>query len=207
MRGKIGFAGLAILALTITAIFGGAANADPVAQTAGLKKCLKKAKAIEDPVKRKRAKKRCRRKFAVAPGTVPVLTPTPTVRATLTWTGGGTSTDYDLYVFDPSGATASTRFASNPIANTTLSGNVTGGSGTETFTDLKYTNPGARTFVFGVCHQDGGSDGTSYSIKYVTADGVTHTDARSGGSDGFNAKYSGGPPALQSFAPGTCPAP
>jgi hypothetical protein len=204
MRGRIGLAGLAILALTITATFGGAASADPVAHSAGLKRCLKKAKRIEDPVKRKRAKKKCRRRFAVAPGTIPVLTPTPTVRATLTWSGGGTSTDYDLYVFD--GATVASTRSGNPIPSTTFSGNAAGGSGTETFTDLIYTNPGARNFQFGVCHQDGGSDGTSYAITYVTGDGVTHSDARSGGSDGFNAIYSGGAPALQQF-PVPCPAP
>jgi hypothetical protein len=199
-KGLFGLALLALLAFIITATLGGAASADPVAQTAGLKKCLKKAKRIQDPVKRKKAKKRCRKKFG---GSGNTTTGSPLVRATLSWSGGGTSTDYDLYVFDPSGAVASTRLATNPIANTTFSANVKGGSGTETFTDLIFKVPG-RNFVFGVCHQDGGSDGTSYSITYVTADGVSHSDARSGGSDGFNAKYSGGAPALQTF---TCPAP
>jgi hypothetical protein len=204
MRVKVGLAALAVLAMTVTATVGGA-SADPVAQTAGLKKCLKKAKRIQDPVKRKKAKKKCRKKFGVN-GTTPT-NPTggsPLVRATLTWSGGGTSTDYDLYVF--SGTTvASTRLATNPIPSSTFSSNVKGGSGTETFTDLVFKVPG-RTFQFGVCHQDGGSDGTSYSITYVTADGVSHTDSRSGGSDGFNAIYSGGAPALQQF-PVPCPAP
>jgi hypothetical protein len=197
-KGTLGLALIATVALTITATFGGAASADPVAQTAGLKKCLKKAKKIEDPVKRKKAKKRCRKKFGA---TAPTTTPAPLIRATLTWSGGGGSTDYDLYVFE---GTVTGRAGSNPIPNTTFSGSGAGSTGTETFTDLVYTNPGARNFQFGVCHQDGGSDGSSYSIDYVTADGVHHTDARSGGSDGFNARYSGGAPALNTF---TCPAP
>jgi hypothetical protein len=207
MRQKKGFLGLALLTLlafTITATFGGAASADPVAHTAGLKKCLKKAKRIQDPVKRKKAKKRCRKKFGTGTGTgTPGTTGSPLVRATLSWSSGGTSTDYDLYVFDPSGTIASSRSVSNPIPNTTFSGNVMGGAGTERFTDLIFAVPG-RNFQFGVCHQDGGSDGTSYSITYVTADGVSHSDSRSGGSDGFNAKYSGGTPDLNTF---TCPAP
>jgi len=197
-KGTLGLALIATLALTLSATFGGAASADPVAHTAGLKKCLKKAKRIQDPVKRKKAKKRCRKKFG-GTGT----TGSPLVRATLSWSDGGTSTDYDLYVFDPSGTIASSRSVSNPIPNTTFSGNVMGGAGTENFTDLIFAVPG-RNFQFGVCHQGGGSDGTSYSITYVTADGVSHSDSRSGGSDGFNAKYSGGTPDLNTF---TCPAP
>ncbi len=101
--------------------------------------------------------------------------------------------------------TASTRSASNPIANTTFSGNAKGSSGTETFTDLIFKVPG-RNFQFGVCKQDGGNDGSSYNIDYVTADGVHHTDTQSGHGDGYAAKYSGGAPiAPNGFAP--CPAP
>jgi hypothetical protein len=193
-KGVAGLVLLAILALTISMV-GPTASADPLAGTAGLKKCLKKAKKIQDPVKRKKAKKKCRKKF-------PISTPAPLVRATLIWTGGGGSTDYDLYVFD---GNTQARAGSNPIPNTSFTAAGPGSSGTESFTDLIYTNPGARSFQFGVCHQDGGSDGTSYSIEYVTADGVKHTDARSGGSDGFNARYSdGGAPLLNTF---TCPAP
>ena len=195
MRGNKGVAGLALvsaLALAVTVGTGASASGE-LAHTAGLKKCLKKAKQIQDPVKRKKAKKKCRKKFAPA---------APLVRATLIWTGGGGNTDYDLYVFDSNGTAA--RAGSNPIPNTTFSGAGQGSSGTESFTDLIYKNPGAREFQFGVCHQDGGSDGSSYSIDYVTADGVHHTDARSGGSDGFNARYSGGQPSFNTF---TCPAP
>ena len=55
---------------------------------------------ISDPVKRKKAKKRCRKKFAV-------ISPISLVRATLTWDatnpGGGGNIDLDLWVFDSSG--------------------------------------------------------------------------------------------------------
>ncbi len=124
------------------------------------------------------------------------------VRATLTWSGGGDSTDYDLYVFDPSGGTG--RAVSNPISNSSFSANAKGSSGTETFTDLNF---GAhRAFAFGVCHQDGGNDGSTYSIDYVSASGVHFTDSQAGTGDGYNARYSdsGGAPANNTF---TCPAP
>jgi hypothetical protein len=81
------FALIALLAVALLGTtIGPAASADPVAQTAGLKKCLKKAKRIQDPVKRKKAKKKCRKKFtAQVPGTTPGTTGSPLVRATLTW--------------------------------------------------------------------------------------------------------------------------
>jgi hypothetical protein len=42
---------------------GGATTPPPVKNTAGLKKCKKKAKKIKDPVKRKKALKKCKKKF------------------------------------------------------------------------------------------------------------------------------------------------
>jgi hypothetical protein len=136
--------------------------------------------------------------------TTPGPTPSPLVRATLTWTGGGGTTDYDLYAFL---GTTTARAASNPIPSTSFSGGTPGASGSETFTDLIFVNPGARSFDFGVCKQDGGNDGSEYSIDYVTADGVHHTDSHAGAGDGYAAKYSGPPPpnAPNGFAP--CPVP
>jgi hypothetical protein len=165
--------------------------------TAKKKKCKKKKHAAS--AKKKKCKKKGGSGTTPAPGT----TGSPLVRATLTWSGGGDATDYDLYVFD--GAT-SARAASDPIANTSFSGNATGTPGTETFTDLIFKNPGARTFQFGVCKQGGGNDGSSYNIDYVTADGAHHTDTQAGHGDGYAAKYSGGAPdAPNGFAP--CPVP
>ena len=202
MRGTKSLVGLAMLALAVTAVIGSGASADPVAHSAGLKKCLKKAKAIQDPVKRKRAKKRCRKKFGTtAPGT----TGKPLIRATLNWSAGSGNTDYDLYVFEGS-TTASVRSATNPIAQTTFSPNAKGATGTETFTDLTFAVPG-RNFQFGVCKQDGGNDGSTYTITYVTADGVSHSDTQSSHGDGYAAKYVGNPPPIapNGFTP--CPAP
>ena len=196
MRGKLGLAGLAILALTITATFGGAASADPVAHSAGLKKCLKKAKAIEDPVKRKKAKRRCRKKFAIAPapGSIPS---TPLVRATVTWSNADNpgNTDVDLFAFDASGNRAGN--GSDAIPSTTISADVTGGSGTETFTDL--AKP-LRSFSFGVCYQTGGSAHVNFTITYVTADGVTHTDSQFPGSS-THFDYPGGAPIPAGYCP------
>jgi hypothetical protein len=64
----------AVLSLTLVAGLTTSASGDPVAHAAGLKKCLKKAKQISDPDKRKKAKKRCRAKF----GGIAVPTPAPT---------------------------------------------------------------------------------------------------------------------------------
>ena len=99
-----------------------------------MKKCLKKAKRIQDPVKRKKAKKKCRKKFAThLPGSV---------RATLTWDathpGGGGNIDLDLWVFDSNGNKA--RAAADTIPNSAFSPNDINDPGTETFTDLAYKN-------------------------------------------------------------------
>jgi hypothetical protein len=196
-KGILGLALLALLAFTITATVGATASASGGHAVAAKKKCKKKKHAASA-----KKKKKCKKKGGSGT-TTPPATGSPLVRATLTWSAGGDSTDYDLYAFD--GAT-SARAASNPIANTSFSGNVTGSTGTETFTDLIFMNPGARNFQFGVCKQGGGNDGSTYNIDYVTADGAHHTDTQSGHGDGYAAKYSGGAPiAPNGFTP--CPAP
>jgi hypothetical protein len=182
---------VAIGALSIAVTAGSAAGPSGGHAVAAKKKCKKKkSKSSAESAK----KKKCKKKKTTAPISM--------VRATLTWSGGGDSTDYDLYVFDPSGGTG--RAVSNPISNSSFSSNATGSSGSETFTDLNF---GAhRAFDFGVCHQDGGNDGSTYSIDYVSASGVHFTDSQAGTGDGYNARYSdsGGAPANNTF---TCPAP
>jgi hypothetical protein len=195
-KGIVALTLLLALALLGTTI-GPAASADPVAQTAGLKKCLKKAKRIQDPVKRKKAKKRCKKKF----GTLLAPNPVPLVRATLTWdsdpAGLPQPIDLDLWVFDTNGNKA--RAAANTIPSSTFSPNITRAPGTETFTDLIYKNPGGRDFSFGVCYQDGGSLHTNFQISYVTADGVTHTASGSYGADGASTTFPGGAPIPTQF--------
>ena len=62
-------------ALLGTSVVAGAASSasgpGPIAQKASLKKCLKKAKKIQNPVKRQKAKKKCHLKFGsgTGPGT------------------------------------------------------------------------------------------------------------------------------------------
>jgi hypothetical protein len=182
-KGTLALALIATLALTITATVGGAASADPVAQTAGLKKCLKKAKKIQDPVKRKQAKKKCKKKQGTTPpGTT---TNTPLVRATLTWSGGDASdADLDLFAFDASGNRAGN--GSDTIPLSTLSPDVTGQAGSETFTDQAFNQH--RGFSFAVCYTVGGSAHTPFTITYVTADGATHTDSQNPGSS-FHYDY------------------
>jgi hypothetical protein len=192
MRRKKGLVLLALLALgafTITATIGASASASGGA-VAAKKKCKKK-KA------RSAKKKKCKKKKGTTPAKISM------VRATLTWTGGGSNTDYDLYVFNlgSTGDVSSVRSNTNPERS--FSPNASGTPGTETFTDLNF---GAhRNYAFGVCKQDGGNDGSSYTIDYVTADGVHHTDTQSGHGDGYAALYNGPPPptAPNGFAP--CP--
>jgi uncharacterized protein YfaP (DUF2135 family) len=189
MRGNKGVIGLALIAALalMVATVGASASASGGSAVAAKKKCKKKKAQSAK-------KKKCKKK-----GTTTALI--SKVRATLTWTGGGDNTDYDLYVFDPSGGTG--RAVSNPISNSSFTPNVIGSSGTETFTDGNF---GARrAFAFGVCHQDGGNDGSSFSIEYLSANGTTFTDSQAGTGDGYNARYSdsGGEPANNTF---TCPA-
>jgi hypothetical protein len=189
-KGLIGLALVAALALMVATV-GATASASGGTAVAAKKKCKKKKKQAASA-----KKKKCKKKKGT---TTP---PISMVRATLTWSGGGDNTDYDLYVFDPSGGTG--RAISNPIPKTSFTPNAIGTSGTETFTDLDF---GAhRAFGFGVCHQDGGNDGSSYSIEYVSASGVHFTDSQAGTGDGYNARYSdsGGAPTTNTF---TCPAP
>jgi hypothetical protein len=188
-KGLIGLALVAVLALMVATV-GSSASASGGHAVAAKKKCKKKKQA--DSAKKKKCKKK-----------KPTPAPISMVRATLTWSGGGDSTDYDLYAFDPSGSTG--RAGSDPIASTSFSSNAVGASATETFTDLDFGQH--RAFAFGVCKQAGSNDGSSYTIDYVTADGVHHTDTQSGHGDGYAAKYNGPPPptAPNGFAP--CPVP
>src|SRR5262249_28363893 len=201
MRGKgiLILALLAMLTLAVSATMGPAAGASKGGATVAKKKCKKKKKTSSASAAKK--KKKCKKKGTGGGGGT---TPNPVVRATLSWTGGGSNTDYDLYVFD--GATTA-RAGSDPIPNTGFSANAKGTPGTETFTDNNFVPGSGRTFQFGVCKQDGGNDGSTYNIDYVTADGVHHPDTQSGHGDGYAAKYSGNPPpvAPNGFAP--CPAP
>ena len=201
MRRKKGLALLALLALaafTITATIGGSASA--AGGNAVTAKKHKKKKCKKGFVKKKVKTKSGKKKFKCVKQ---VPAPVSMVRATLTWSGGGSNTDYNLYAFDPSGATGSV--LSDPIASTAFSANVKGSSGSETFTDLDFGQK--RAFAFGVCKQDGGTDGSTYSIDYVTADGVHQADTQSNHDDGYAAKYNGPPPpnAPNGFAP--CPVP
>lgn len=122
--------------------------------------------------------------------------PVSRVRATLTWSGGDFSTDYDLYVFGSRGTSTTSTPNGNGITKSKISPSNGDASGTETFTDLLWRKPGARSFRFGVCHQEG-SLPVTYTIDYVTTDGHHHTDSQTG-AEGFNAVYGndGGAPAL-----------
>jgi hypothetical protein len=100
-------------------------------------------------------------------------------------------------VFDSNGNKA--RAVANTIPNSAFSANDINAPGTETFTDLVYTNPGGRNFSFGVCYQDGGSQHTIYNLDYVTADGVHHTASQEYGSDGAFSTFDGGAPIPTSF--------
>jgi hypothetical protein len=167
MRGSKGLIGPGMVAALAVLIAGGSAGAAThVAVEA------KKCRVHGIPM----AKKSCKK-------------PVSLVRATLTWSGGDFSTDYDLYVF---GAHGTSHPTGNGITKSKASPNVDGPSGTETFTDLLWRKGGARSFRFGVCHQtQNGSMPVTYTIDYVTTDGRHHTDSHTG-DEGFNAVYGNG---------------
>jgi hypothetical protein len=177
-RGPLGLAAVAGLLVAGLGLVAAAGASSPIAVQA------KKCRVHGIPIIKKSCKK-----------------PVSKVRATLTWSGGDFSTDYDLYVF---GAHGTSQPNGNGITKSKATHSDLDPSGTESFTDLLWTKSAARRFRFGVCHQDG-STPVTYSIDYVTTDGKHHADSETGG-EGFNAVYgdNGGAPALGAMA---CPHP
>jgi hypothetical protein len=191
-RGLLIPALIAIAALSIAVTVGSAAGASGGhAVAAKKKKCKKKSKSSAESAK----KKKCKKKKKTA----------PVVRATLTWSNGGSNdVDMDLFVFGASGHAGN---GSDTISSSTLSPDVTGPAGSETFTDLAFNQK--RSLSFGVCYMVGGSVHTDYTITYVTADGVTHTETRA--DDGTppslgssaHVNYPGGISIPSDYCPGT----
>jgi hypothetical protein len=177
-KGLIGLLILAIFASTATVTASAMASAPDGTAVAAKKKCKK-----GHSHKRKCRKKRKRRTDA------PNL---PVIRATLTWSNGGASdVDMDLFVFDSNGGVAGNGLDTIPLSS--LTGDVSGPAGSETFTDSLFTPQAARDLSFGVCYQVGGSVHTNFTITYVTADGVIHGDSQNPGS-AFHFDYPGGAP-------------
>jgi len=189
-KGLIGLALVAALALMVATV-GATASASGGGAAAAKKKCKKKKQANSAK------KKKCKKKNGTG------TTNTPLVRATLNWSNGGASdVDMDLFVFDTNGNRAGN--GSDTIPESVLSPDLTGPAGTETFTDQAFNEK--RAFSFGVCYTVGGSVHTDYTITYVTADGVTHTDSRTdalGNSPGSSTHidYPGGAPIPSGYCP------
>jgi hypothetical protein len=183
---------IAALAVAVTA--GPAMSASGGHAETAKKKCKKKSKSSAEAAKKKKCKKKKKKSVA------------PVVRATLNWSNGGADdVEMDLFVFDASGHQAGN--GSNTIPSSTLSPDVAGPAGSETFTDLAFNQK--RPLSFGVCYMVGGSVHTDYTITYVTADGVGHTETRA--DDGTppnlgssaHVNYSGGAPIPDNYCPGT----
>jgi hypothetical protein len=193
-KGLLGLALLAIAALAITATVGATASASGGTAVAAKKKC-KKHKKQADSAK----KKKCKKKKGPAS--------TPLVRATLIWSNGGADDiDMDLFVFDSSGHQAGN--GSDTIPLSSISPDLTGRAGSETFTDQAFNQK--RPLSFGVCYMVGGSVDVDFTITYVTADGVTHTDTHAGPDDPHphlgekaHLNYPGGAPIPDNYCPGT----
>lgn len=191
---------MAILALLIGGIAGPTATASGGTDASAAKK-KKKKRCKPGFVKVKiKVKGKTKRKCVKDDSTPVVPTPGPLVRATITWSGGGGSSDMDLWVFDANGNRG--RAAANGIPSSTFSGNAIGPSGSETFTDLVFVNPGARALSFGVCQKDGGSHNLTVAIDYVTADGVHHLDSQTYNDNGAHHEYPGGAPIPAQFLTG-----
>ena len=188
-----------IAALVIGVLAGPSASASGGGTASVAKKKKKKCKPGFKKVKVKvkgKIKKKCR-KQATTP--TPAPTPAPLVRATLTWTAAGMSGDYDLWVFDVNGNKA--KAGANTIASSSFSGNAMGEAGTETFTDNIFVMPGARVFSYGVCQVDGGNNGATFNLDYVTADGVHHAGSDIINSDGGHREFNGGAPIPAAYCP------
>ncbi|MDX6615207.1 MAG: hypothetical protein QOD60_298 [Solirubrobacterales bacterium] len=177
---------IAALALVFAGLSGPPAGASGGnTASAAKKKCKKGFKLVH-----KHGKKKCKKKKP----TTTTTAPPQVVRATLTWSAGGSSdVDLDLFAFDASGNRAGN--GSDAIPNSTLSPDVTGPDGTETF-----KAPAGTVLSFGVCYKVGGSVHTPFTINYVTADSVPHTDSQNPGST-FHYEYPGGAPIPASYCP------
>jgi hypothetical protein len=179
---------LAVIALAMAATIGATAGASGGHAVAAKKGKCKKKKAKKGDAQSAKKKGKCKKKK-------PSTKPTSAVRATLTYdseTPGVGDPDLDLYVFDASGNKGSAK--SNAIPNSAFSADALDGPGTETFTDLAAGGSvQTRDLSFGVCYRTGGSNHVIYTIDYVTADGVHHTDTVNAGSSGFTKGYPGGP--------------
>jgi hypothetical protein len=183
-KGLIGVMLVAVVALLVATV-GGSASASGGTAVLAKKKCKKHKKHADS------AKKKCKKhKQQPQP---------PLVRATLSWAPNdedpsADDADLDLFVFDASGNRAGN--GSDAIPQSTLSPDLAGRSGAETFTDLAPAQH--RALSFGVCYTVGGSVHTPFTITYVTADGVTHTDSQRPGSS-FRLDYPGGAPIPDDF--------
>jgi hypothetical protein len=185
---RVTLALIAVTALLIVGLSGPSASASGGnTASAAKKKCKKK--------KKKHGKKgrKCNKK----------VNPSQIVRATLVWSNGGApGVDMDLFAFDVNGKSAGNGITAIP--DSAMSPDVTGPAGTETFT----AHPGT-VLSFGVCYTQSESTHTDYTITYVTADGVSHTETRA--DDGVppslggpaHVNYSGGAPIPADYCPGT----
>ena len=181
-KGIIAACAIAALALAVT-IAAGPATASPGASVAAKKHCKH----------RRHAKSKCKKKRKSD------ATRSPVIRATLQWSNGGADdVDMDLFVFDGNGGVAGN--GSNTIPMSSLTSDVTGPSGSETFTDSLFTPQAARDLSFGVCYSVGGSVHTPFTLTYVTADGVVHGDSQNPGS-AFHFDYFGGAPIPAGYCP------
>ncbi len=190
-KGLVLLALVALAAFMITATVGGSASASGGHAVAAKKKCKKKKASSAK-------KKKCKKKKGGAN--------TPLVRATLTWSNGGSNqVDMDLFVFDASGHQAGN--GADTIPESTISPDLTGPQGSETFTDQAFNQK--RPLSFGVCYTQSESTHTDYTITYVTADGVTHTETRADDGvppslgDPAHVNYPGGAPIPDNYCPGT----
>ena len=183
-RGLIGLMILAIFAMTIGST--ASATASPPGGAGVAKKKCKRAHGARKKCKRQRKRR----------ADDPQL---PVIRATLTWFDGGTNDmDVSLFVFDGEGNRAGS--GSNGIPLSSLSGDVTGAAGSESFTDGLFTPQAARNLSFGVCLAGPGADETNFTLTYVTADGVIHGDSRSPATSS-HYDYPGGAPIPTGYCP------
>jgi hypothetical protein len=182
------FALVALLGLTIAAGGTGAVASGPGHAISAKKKKCKKAKKGAVSAK----KKKCKKKLTQ----VPLPSPGPLVRGTLSWSPG--LVEVDLHAFDASGNHAGWDFnvdgVVNGIPNATHSGDVGAGGPSESFTDNIFVMGGStnREFSYVACIY-GNSPTKTATFTGVAANGQSSSVPLTGSGD-YSLTIPGGPP-------------
>jgi len=178
---------VALLGLAVLAAGSSAAASSHGQAVEAKKKCKRHRRSA-------RTAKKCKRKVVLP-------APAPLVRAKLTWSGGTASSEVDLHAFDATGNHTGWVNPSsgvvNGIPNAVHSGDVSGASGAETFTDNIFVIGGKanREFSYVACVY--APEASSVTFTGVASTGQVTTLSVGPGETSFTAP--GGPAVPAGF--------